>query len=851
MGYKPGSLARGAGELITGVTRITYLGKTTQPLWTSRGGLRMGKNQSATAWGAPVLFSAPTDTPTSLSLVARTDVMALTVTMTNDRSTGHNYEGAVQSPQLIPANTHLWGGGWSSSGDINFGQDASGALMREWNGSGGAPPNTITTSSGNYSSSPQGRMDTWWIFETNATPGSPVVIAPPSGGSTSDISPDIIVKFVDSNPGDSVSKWLIELFDETNSSLLYSSGVTNAPTGVSGDTITWNPGNIQTRAYRGRAYTWDSAGAKSPSRTWPFTVNAGGSVTSPILNGAVGTNANGDVVYNSTRPSSVTFTWTHQSGESTSTWNWRIVNAVTGAVVRSAVGGSFTVAPGATLSPNYVPEWTDLPRGSTRYAYEVQVEDALGGVTDWTRSPVFVVNASPSIGAFSPSDNFSQTTRPELVVDVSDATDSASSLTATFDVGGVSRAGSFRAPNQFVYQTTELDLPAPTIALDWDVDVVDPWGRSASLGEKTVNYVVQPSVTLTSPVGTIAIGAPTIAASVDRTVSSYRARITVHGTDVTVVDTETQPGSGSSISHPVPAGILRNATDYQLHLEGQTSDGLTFTVIQVFRVEYTPEPHLDDVALELMPSSVFDQGQHSQMPNVQITHGRLDESDISDTDFIGYVYRRYDGNGLGREWLVRNREVLGLVDRSAGHGLHSWYVGYRHYVNAGADIVDSEMVKATAMVNIRHTVITHDESDVAVTFKFWRERRVEQQVGTEVIVPLGRQKPYGFQSPTRYDRIRGVFKPLSEELDLYTAQQIAETAREMAAMDIRPDGTEQPKPLWYRDPRGRVLRVIFEAGVVSVDDHLLDRGELEITLSEIDNPEIIPMAEPTAVLDVS
>src|SRR5690606_31859642 len=215
-------------------------------------------------------------------------------------------------------------------------------------------------------------------------------------------------------------------------------------------------------------------------------------------------------------------------------------------------------------------------------------------------------------------------------------------------------------------------------------------------------------------------------------------------------------------------------------------------------------------------SSVFDQGQHSQMPNVQITHGRLDESDISDTDFIGYVYRRYDGDGLGREWLVRNREVLGLVDRSAGHGLHSWYVGYRHYVNAGADIVDSEMVKATAMVNIRHTVITHDESDVAVTFKFWRERRVEQQVGTEVIVPLGRQKPYGFQSPTRYDRIRGVFKPLSEELDLYTAQQIAETAREMAAVDIGPDGIEQPKPLWYRDPRGRVLRVIFETGVVSV-----------------------------------
>src|SRR5690606_2840588 len=155
-------------------------------------------------------------------------------------------------------------------------------------------------------------------------------------------------------------------------------------------------------------------------------------------------------------------------------------------------------------------------------------------------------------------------------------------------------------------------------------------------------------------------------------------------------------------------------------------------------------------------SSVFDQGQHSQMPNVQITHGRLDESDISDTDFIGYVYRRYDGDGLGREWLVRNREVLGLVDRSAGHGLHSWYVGYRHYVNAGADIVDSEMVKATAMVNIRHTVITHDESDVAVTFKFWRERRVEQQVGTEVIVPLGRQKPYGLQSPTRYGRIRRV-----------------------------------------------------------------------------------------------
>lgn len=844
MGYRPGDLARGVGTMAGGYSRATYLGKTTQPLWVRRGGVRMGRNQSATAWAAPCLWAGSSATSGPGTLLARTATQPLTTFMaSDDRATGRNVEADVIASVLVPAGTHLYGGPWVSSGDISHGQDNSGATMWQRTGMAGAPPSPF----GGGSLGPQGRIDTWWIFDTNITPGMPTVITPANGSVTVDPSLDITIRFVDANPGDRVAKWLIELYDSTNTSLLVTSGVQDATSGqrASGE-VTWNPGTIAVRPYRGRAYMWDDANAKSQARVWSFTINSGGTATSLTL--ATGAGDRDDVrVYNTGRPASVTATWTHDSGEHTAHWDWRIVDADTGAIVRATVGGDFDVAPDATLSPNFVPAWADLPAGTRRYAWEVQTTDALGGVSGWVRSPVFIINAAPTVTLTAPADGSYTAQLPVVRLTMADVTDEPASLVHVVEIREKSGPGPWLAipANRRTRDGTTVTAQASTPevpaygAYEVRATITDPWGLAVTSAIRTVNYVAPPAVTITAPVGTIATGTPTVTATVDRSIATYRVTVENAFSREVAYDSGDVVGTGTTISEVIPAGIIRNQTDYRTLLDVTTTDTLSVHVEQEWRLEYVPDPPMTGVTLATGAASIFDGGEYPQEPNIGMGWDRVGEATVSDTDLIGIVIRRYIGDIKQREWLIPNREVTALVDRSPASGeLYRYTASYRKYVNAGADVVESEPVELPGLVTILHTTITSETGDRAATLKYWRSRRVPQVIDVEARVPLGRSTPYAFQSATSYDTVRGTFRPKRADDGSYDAQQLVEAMRALAAPEPLPDGTTGPQALWYRDPH-RCFRFAFTKGIEADDQHTDDWTEIDVEGVEVTSPELL------------
>lgn len=844
------------GELTGGMTRATLMGQFSTWVWIERIGARMGKNGSATAWMQPAVWSGGSAPG---PLVGKAKMQAVTTYWPSlgGSSGGSNHEADVEGgPVLVAPWTNLYGGIFGDANDGTFGQNwTPGATMWQ-RGTPGSPVRPIPDPFNHSSANTQAKMHVWAVGTPNSTPRPPKPVSPGSGGVTSDPIPTITVAFDDADigRGDYATKHQIDLYDRVTGTLVDGSGVVTA----SGLQASWAPDDpLPAGEYTVRAYMWDRAGAKSAAGSWHFTVNAGGSVVDLTLAPAVGTTPDGAAVYNDTDPDWVSAGWTHGDGESTDQWEWRIVNADTKAEVRETVGGPFEVAPGDMLWPNYVPEWSALPPGPTRYIWQVRARDALGSWSEWADSPPFVINAAPTITSATPAAGYTTAQRPLLEVEVSDPTDTPASLNVTFTVEGVEHPGAYRAPNRYTYQVTASDVPGYA-AIDWSAEASDQWGlSSAAMATRTVNYVAPPDVTVTSPGAVEPTAHPTITATVDRPITGYRATIRDTATGATHFTSGDVQATGQAISHAVDEasgdGNLRNATDYELELTVDTSDGLRAIAYVPFRVEYPAPAPPADAAATTVAASIYDAETPwypAQYPNVTLSWTRVDESDVPDADWQRYVVLRDDGDGYGRRWTLENRDQTELVDTSppSGHPV-TYYLTFERYVNDRLDTIQSKAARFDMTVTLRHVTITSEEADgPAVALPFWRNRRDTLNIDTGAMQGIGRRAPYGFQAPTEYEGARGSFRPLDHPDGLYSATGQAETIKTLAKPTEDENGRIGPRRLWFRDPEGRAFRFMFRKGPETEPQHNGTWNEVDVEGHEIDGGDRVPVVAPEDVV---
>lgn len=847
IGRKPGSVDSGYGVMNADTARVTYMGSFSTATWVTAVGARLGRYAGSNATAQVIYYdmAGPTSSPSTLFYASSSKTISAYWPDSAGPAGGSNYEWSVTGLP-VAAGRKLGGGVRADTATLSHGQDNSGARMY-FDDVATSAPNPFNEDS----DSPQGKMSVWMYGVSNRKPNAPGIVSPSSGATTIDPTPDITISFSDPDEayGDQFGKYRVELWNDANDTLLYTSGVvTTNPTQKSTRRATYTvPSTLAAGTYTVRAYTYDHFGVSSSARIWKFVVNTGGTFEDIAVRALdiAGTNAAGVHITNSVNPDP-TGVWVHDSGQSTVTVEMRVVNYTTGAVVRTAAAVASVVADGGTFNAPYQDSgvggsWANLPRGSTIYAFELRAEDALGSWSDWERGAPFMVNAYPVVAYESPTpaDDAYTSEYPTITLTVVDDTDALGSHTAEFlnSTDGVSftyypmvNVGG----GMYQIVTTAAQFPALD-TYEWSTRIEDAYGLVTATSTRALNLVSPAVVTITAPTGTITTGTPTVTATVDRTVSQYRVVVTDDATGATTYDSGVQTGSGSSVSHAIPAATLYNETDYTLGLWVKTSDTLETTEAGTFRVEYVAPAAMTNVALDTVASSDFDLGVMPQEPNVEMTWDIVEVATVPDAEWVGYLVTRTSADGEVVQWEIADRYQPGMTDTTPAGGVEYTYtVQYQQVIN-DVDVVRSEPVNLTATVEIAHVTITSENpDDPAVTLHFWEDRGVSLNIGVEEVELLGQATPETWHSRVDYDRISGTFTPISDTSGngFYSARQVVDAVRTLARPITDENGRVVPRSLTYRDPKGRNLRVVIMA-VEETDHHLYDRATFSIDMLEV------------------
>jgi hypothetical protein len=596
-GYKASTYTALGGLSGSGI-RATVFGSKATNAWVVNFSAKVGKAYSTnpTAHIAMAMYEA--DGSTTTDLVGQSNgTVAITATMVNAAS------GAVVSKKpLLPFKRHAnqaYSLAIRADGNhFNFAMDASGARLAF--DSGASFPDPLTPSSNN----PNGRLGTWATEITNTAPKAPSGVLPAENSTTPDDTPTLEADFRDDEEvlpgyalgqGDVVSKYQFKILSEDGLTVLRDSTVLTASAPQkAARRVSWTvPTALPGGTYQAWCRVYDDFNTTSPIKTWLFTI-AGGGVALPEVNPVDLSTDEANVA--KTSAPGVKITWDHEDALGMKSYELRVVQQSTGAVIRTfsdtdhvvADGASWTLT-GASLFPS---PWAVLTRGEM-YRFEARGVDADDIQTGWSSSPWFWVNSLPwTPTGLLPVTGTTVTAIPTLSFYASDADDDSSSLDPVLRVrefGGsyveIVSGFSYLGSGRWSY------LPSSSVVThndtwEWQVSAIDRHGEQGSFSSwVSFNLVDPPAITDIYPDDddTVIVMNPTVIATVDRTVTSYLVRI--YDTQGVEIATSGLIAS-SSISWEVPVGKLKNNTTYTMSLLVNTSDGLSTTVTTTWMVDY-------------------------------------------------------------------------------------------------------------------------------------------------------------------------------------------------------------------------------------------------------------------------
>lgn len=478
-----------------------------------------------------------------------------------------------------------YGVGFAATGSARHGQTASGALMYMRSTSGTGPYGPM-----NYeSSSAQGLIDCYVLYDTNVAPSVPGALYP--SGQISNQTPAFTGTFRDANEtvngrdnkaAERLNTFQIQLRQVGSSTLLWDATygtpedqkVARAFSTGYGGSGSLTPGTT----YEWRGQVSDQCGAWSGWTGWTgFTINPGGSLSTPTGGGR----------RTSRTPATFPTTWTHIAGLGINAYNPQILQ--NGTVVRDfgTLSTGNTLAAGTTFDAlGQLADWTgtgtpQLDWG-TAYTLRIRGRDTGNVWSPFSGQLAFTTNYPPTTPALTaPASGAVSSSRPPLTFTMSDvdntvATGLAASVRIKSGTGTVlfTRAATFVSGTTWQYQTTATDLAAYA-TYRWDAIGTDGVLTTAYSAERSFVYAEGPVVTFTSPDPGTVVTAPvmsfsyTVSDQVSRQTSVYRAGA------VDPVFRYTPVVSATDKSGAVDFQGLANNAEYEITVTVTNTAGLT------------------------------------------------------------------------------------------------------------------------------------------------------------------------------------------------------------------------------------------------------------------------------------
>lgn len=842
-GRKPSGNDAGIGDVGAGAMRASIMGSLTGHFWIINFGGRVGRRSAS---GTPTIEYAIYEASSGGVVGARLGVSGTTTapTIMEDNASGADVVKKPAAPIIGVANQpyalaiRANGGGAAAV----HGQDNSGWVMHQRYGIGSSYPTPFAATQVDN----QGKESLWVEYILNRRPKTPSNPLPVAGSTIAQTLPPMAVDFRDDDEVltgfslgqcDKLKSYSFEIWNSSKTTRIKSSGKQNADgTMQTNRRATWTPTGaaLTPGTYVARAIVYDLTDSPSDTAEWTFVVNAGGAFSSVDL--AAGSYVSGSSVTLATSPG-FTATWSHLDSYSTATVTARIVDA-SGGIVRTAATISRTIANGASSSFTFADfSWSALPKGQVA-RIQIQATDTASGTSGWASSPLFTVNADPTVTALvSPGSGAASTTRPKLVVDFADGNDADASLTTTVAVraSGDTGSGTTVATKSFNSTTgyweffpNATNMPAVG-NFEWRAMATDPWGVSSAWSSwRAISFVNPPAVTLTAPTGTITTGTPTITFTVDRAMTSFQAVISTGG--VQIFDSGLVTSSVGN--QPVPPGRLRNATTYSLSLTVNTTDGLSVTNTYSFLVSYTQPAAVSNLSVTKVAGS-FEGTDPTNWSLARIAWDAVSTGVVADADFGGYVVRRRN-NATGEDRVLRQLYTRGetvFIDKTAQSGTsYTYSVVYLKLMN-NIDFVESVPASGTLTIVLNHAVLVSMGSDnTAVPLFYWDERGRKPHTAKQIVETWG-EKPIVFQGIQNYDSVSGTFLIFDDDLGAFTSRDVIAALDSLNEVDLDTDGDPVPQIVCYRDPKRRV----FYGTLTDYDEK--DRHEDNISEVEIEVTE--------------
>ena len=430
---------------------------------------------------------------------------------------------------------------------------------------------------GSYSSSNEGHMTIWAVYEANVAPSTPTSLSP--SGSINDTVPTFSADFTDSNSdrGDYLNQFRVQVRRVSDLASFWVTTLTANSSERTAEAFSRAYGG--TTLVRGTAYEWrtqmsDHFGSWSAWTSWTtFTPANLGFVT-------LDSDPTGKIEDNTP---DFKGRWTHQSSTTMKTTMVRILNASGSTVLQT--GSDYNIAdvsssasPGTLFTIPWASSGLSTLAWGTSYRYQIRGYDGTQW-SDWSASRTFKTDAAPSVPSdLSPGGSLPLTEYPLLSCICTDTDDTtgtgfAVSCRIKSNAGSVlfTRSMTLNTGNgRWEYQTDGTDL-ASFATYRWDA-----YGYDGTLysGEQTVEanaiksaeavfiYADGPTVTIDTP----SSGTVTTASLLVEWTTVDQTKYRVYLYDSTGTELVYDSGVVVDImgSHTIPSGYYHNGLSYQL-----------------------------------------------------------------------------------------------------------------------------------------------------------------------------------------------------------------------------------------------------------------------------------------------
>lgn len=697
------------------------------------------------------------------------------------------------------------------------------------------PPDPFSASSSSY----EGHLTIWLYVHTNESPVAPNNRTP---GSADQENPSVITSTTPTlagdhrdrngvwgasntgfDDGDRMSGYKVEVRHASNNAAMWTPGkFTASPEERSANS---NQGRfsvdyggtslVRGTTYKWRCVTYDDFGEQGTWSDWLYFMPASlGQITlEDDPTGKIETN----------QPD-FEFTWTHQDTLSTNAVQLRIYQGSN----PSPIHTSGVIADTTTSGSDGSISWGDSGASSLLwgqvYSYSIRGRDTNSVWSNWSDKRTFNTNASPSIpDGLSPANGEIVTSYPLLSFLLTDADDTVGTglvgkIRIKDDGGSVLDTvdATYNSGSGFwEYQTDGSDL-ATYDTFRWDAYGYDGTlysgaktveGNALKSSEGVFTYAEGPTVEIDEPDDndTIASSTPIVEWTASEQ-NRYRLRVYAAGANDIVY--QRGPLVSSDVSWQIPAGYLRNETEYELELWVEDDDLLEGVSQRIgIDTDFTPPDAATGVTATPIPI-----GNDPEPTAIQIQWEATTEPGET---FVGtYIYRSDITDHPFQ--IIPTTETTSFVDYFPTSGIEYIYT-VRHVGKRDLDFVESDAVSASAQVHLPGVVIcAFDNPTLRAVLDSVQDRRNER-VRDEAIFNVGdRAEPTTWRSPTRYWRIPGEYKILPN----------ADVADKVASMRQRADdllALEAVDPvMFYRDEKGQALFVRFE--VFDFDEFKLYRN---------------------------